>query len=525
MGFLGSKKGSKSVTSKSIASNSNDGITTKSTDSANNKKNLLKKGQKLLQKVVSSKASTSTIAKSTTAATYPETPSNGVAAATKTPATTLLQNENEPSTLVNRYHSNYQHNQNQTTTPAARAIVSSKAVEYGTDQDQDYDVTSKEVLEERERIREELFGDDNGEEGIEVTAQFRQPYGQQQQQQQHDQGVPTAITASARQHLSGEEEKKEDDSPSSPPGKSYKNSNHDSLPPTPELDPCEADPVARFPAVQAAMAARKAVVVPPSPDAQPKTTTTGIDTSPSFPLLSTTAAAAVATTTTTNTKNRMAQTTARTTTAQPVSPSPEKPFDEDPTHPKDPSVEHETGAYSPSPEKPFDEDPIRVMEPHNEPKQEDFFQLAAAAAAGCTSGANVNDDGKPLNVTRKLLDVFNCGNDNDFTEFSGSSEYTKTAHHSRSCRLVDAFYDNTCYWTYREATQMNRPYYDEQFAQRFLRVRILLLLFLRFLKLILNIAFATPKGLRIYLVVVFLFCIDVLVSHALVFCLTPGHYE
>ena len=512
MGFLGSKKTSKSVASKSIASHSNDG-TTKSTDSANKKK-LLKKGQKLFQKVVSSKSASAAAGEK---AVSPKTPSNGVAAATKTPATTLLQDE--PSAMANRYHSNYQHNQNQTT---ARANVSSKAVEFGADQGEDYDVTSKEVLEERERIRQELFGDDD-EEGIEVTAQFRQPNAQQQQQQQQQQ-QPAAITA--RQQFPREEEKKEDDSPSSPQVKSYKNTNNnqeiDSLPSTPELDPAEADPVARFPAVQAAMAARS-VVVPPSPEAQPKIAT--IDTAPSFPLLSTTSAAAMATTTNTH---RTAQTATRTAaTAHPVSPSPEKPFDEDLTRPKDPTIlemKHET-EHSPSPEKPFDE-----VEP-KEPEQEDFFQLAAKAATGCTSGAtaNVQDD----TVTRKLLDVFNCGN-NDFTEFSGSSQYTKTTNH-RSCRLVDAFYDNTCYWTYSEATQMNRPYYDEQFAQRFLRVRILMLLLLlllclvfrllfrfRFLKSIFTDTFVLSKDCE--LVVVFLLCIDVLLSGAIIFSFTLGHY-
>ena len=73
-----------------------------------------------------------------------------------------------------------------------------------------------------------------------------------------------------------------------------------------------------------------------------------------------------------------------------------------------------------------------------------------------------------MDVTRKLLDVFNCGN--DFTEFSGSAQYGQQP---RSCRMVDAFYDNTC-WTYREAANMKRPYYDETFAKRFLKVGFLM---------------------------------------------------
>ena len=81
-------------------------------------------------------------------------------------------------------------------------------------------------------------------------------------------------------------------------------------------------------------------------------------------------------------------------------------------------------------------------------------------------------------VTRRLLNVFNCGD--DFTEFSGSaaqfvqqrgpsSSDSQHYQQQRTCRLVDAFYDNSC-WTYREAMAVQRPYYDEIFAQRFLKV-------------------------------------------------------
>ncbi|CAB9516042.1 expressed unknown protein [Seminavis robusta] len=82
------------------------------------------------------------------------------------------------------------------------------------------------------------------------------------------------------------------------------------------------------------------------------------------------------------------------------------------------------------------------------------------AAAGCGNPAlpTTNED-----VSRQLLEAFNCGD--DFTEFSGSA-----VHHAkqRSCRLVDAFYDNTC-GNYRDAVHMKRPYYDERFAQRFIK--------------------------------------------------------
>ena len=352
MGFhLGGKKKSSgtSVASRSLASSTEGN---KSTDSSGNHHKLLKKGQKLFQKVIPSKTFHST---TSTSKNYPATPSHLAPTAT-TPATTLLQND--PTTSLVKQQQQPHHQQQPPFYHQTHASVSSQAVEVP------YDATtangnhdnhlSNAILEERERIRQQLFYE---EEGVEVTAQFRQDGGPlpaptantntNTNTNTHRQPTTTSTVARRRQ----EEEKKEEDAPASPPAKSSKYK-EDSLPPTPELDPSEADPVARFPAVQAAILASKkappATLPQPQQQQQPQpaSSTMNIEL-----VASSNASAQMASIASSRTSTRY-YTAAQPTPTQvaatvvPVSPSPEKPFDEPRSTPS---------------EKPFDEIPNNMV--------------------------------------------------------------------------------------------------------------------------------------------------------------------
>lgn len=300
----------------------------------------------------------------------------------------------------------------------------------------DGDATAS-VLEEREVIRQQLFYE---EQGVEVTAQFRsssnnnthhtlsertqqQQSPQQQQQQQH-------TRAGEQQH---EEEKKEDEPLNS------ETPVH--LPPIPVIEPAEVDPATHFPAVTAAVAAANASRPRPPPIAVPRpqsTVTAATDlTSPSAsapaPEQATAGGCSIANLVT------------------PATPSPEKPFDEQGQGPEDPTICEIERAQSMGAETAYSE----------EDEEDEAMTMASTAAH-----TYKDDNEQQQDVTKKLLDVFNCGD--DFTEFSGTAQ-SWTGAETQACRLVDAFYDNTC-WTYREAATMQRPFYDENFAVRFLKV-------------------------------------------------------
>jgi hypothetical protein len=157
------------------------------------------------------------------------------------------------------------------------------------------------------------------------------------------------------------------------------------------------------------------------------------------------------------------------TVVTPPTPSPEKPFDEV-DGPEDPTIaemeqmeqmeKHRKAAHR----RPVSEDATKKSKENAFSSEKAQKEESVPAE---TQGQEEEEEKEDNDITRKLLDAFNCGGD-DFSEFSG----TAAQNTSRSCRLVDAFYDNTC-WTYREAAAVKRPYYDERFAQRFLKVRCL----------------------------------------------------
>jgi len=445
MGFMRLKKsGSTSVASKSNASSSRSSSTeeVQSKDSANktkhNNNKFMKKGQKLLFKVIAPHANTS----NKKAAAHPQTPAHEASLATntqKTPATkTLVEDDYDISHILQQQQQQLE-------------LLSSFEYKMRPKSEQEQGTVSASVLEEREMIRQQLFYAE-ATQGVEVTAQFRslgrieEEQQQQQQQQQHQQAsIPSIIDT----HLYPNTHHENRYNPQStihddvsPIKTTSHNDESDSLPPTPQLDPSEADPVARFPAVKAAMEAHHTL----------GTTTTTITSSP-----------VVA-----QRQQQQQQQSKRTTTVSPDNGESEKPFDESP--PKVFAQEEGIRQVSPSPDKPFDEAMDELDHDNYDDDDVDVgLNQNTATAVGCSA-----------NVTRKLLDVFNCGdNFNDFTEFSGSSapqifsgtQCAPIGSNARGCRTVDAFYDNSC-WTYQQAAQMKRPYYDERFAQRFTKVRI-----------------------------------------------------
>ena len=316
------------------------------------------------------------------------------------------------------------------------------------------DGETQSVLDEREFIRQQLFYE---EQGVEVAAQFSpSPNGtsrttlypasiqnppRQQQKEILTTSVERSVAVSPDNHYSFEK-------PAQTP-----------LPPTPQLEPSEVDPLKHFPAVAAAVAKAEAsrrhrapvVVRTVSENSNSVSETSAISgqqqqhqrpgmatQTPSASLLPK-------------------------TVVTPPTPSPEKPFDEvdgpeDPTIAEMEQMERQRKAAH---RRPFS---LGATKESKESAVSSEKAQKEESVPPETRG-QAEEEKEDKDITRKLLDAFNCGGD-DFTEFSGSTAQNT----SRSCRLVDAFYDNTC-WTYREAAAVKRPYYDERFAQRFLKVR------------------------------------------------------
>ena len=364
------------------------------------------------------------------------------------------------------------------------------------DEEEEEDVA---ILQERERIRQQLFYE---EQGVEVTAQFRQTSTATTKASSNNASRRSPFARKNRNRNEQEEKKEEAATATNidsitttniaTPNKSYKGYSNDdsqmnnhsltyspaqtpetnaddyrnksvdtsssslamSLPPTPILNGLEADPVARFPAVAAAVWAKESQFKTHLCNTHDFLTATETETATNnhvdFALFPPSAMTGLDDTT-----------VAAVTTANVVSPSPERPFDEAGTRPEDPTIkeiENTTGNTT-----------------------------STATTSIVTTDNNKNNNAEGKDVTRKLLDVFNCGetptatSPTDFTEFSSGSTYhiQYSAHpqhqekgiQQKACRLVDVFYDNTC-WTYREAIATKRLFYDEVFAQRFLKVSI-----------------------------------------------------
>lgn len=276
------------------------------------------------------------------------------------------------------------------------------------------------VMEERELIRQQLFYEDQG---VEVAAQFS-PKGttlypvtsEQKIGHQPQSSPPRSRYTRSKKPAKEEEEKKEDVAPptvvSPEPEKQSSGTNKSKfekdspLPSTPSMEPSEIDPLEHFPAVAAAVAKAEASR-PRALGAEHATVTSSW-----------------------------------TVVTPPTPSSPERPFDEV-EGPEDPTIAEIENAAS---------------------KQESANNEKSVIPKEDTNGErDEEEEEEKEGITRKLLDVFNCGD--DFTEFSGTA-----MQNMRSCRLVDAFYDNAC-WTYRDAAAVKRPYYNENFAQRFLKVR------------------------------------------------------
>jgi hypothetical protein len=293
----------------------------------------------------------------------------------------------------------------------------------------------KETLEEQERIRQQLFEE---EEGIEVTARFRPSASQQQQQQQQPQPH-----SSFSRHEEEEEEKKEEttESSSCTPESSIKKKkkrrskshpkrsstttavvvspDHEtSIPNTPYLHLTEEyDPVNYFPAVTAAQAKAK--------ERQEK-----LIKEQEMKRIASLASASAASSAQQSAESRLSVTVQK----------------------KTKSIQKVKSSHVVSPGRPFDED-----------GPEDEYDINEKYADAQDEGGKLGESHIDAETeAQKLLELFHCGD--DFTEFSGSAMAG-----TRSCRLVDSFYDSTC-GTYLDATQMKRPFYDELFAQRFLKV-------------------------------------------------------